>query len=528
MSLIDIESLWESQVTTNDYPADPSADTVPASGWDAAEYAPFGHIGTILVPYPPNTTDWPVTEGRWFRRNVVTDGKADVLVEGRIDNTAFIYVDGVYIGGANLEFADRVAHYYMVIPKEILTSGTHEIAVHCLNFENGGSGDSTYFYIKMDYLPALLTFQPEAPVSETLSWVTDVQISKDGTEDRQKIVLSPRQAFEYTYPLTAARKALGLNMTRDALAKEWLVPVWSQARYVGAVAADLTELTGLNLAYGEFRDVSLVLLWESPDSWQILGIDSLDTSSFTFAGFTTEMATAWLMPLRFAYLQNDAVRGFNGYEATIKMTFSVRDNAELTVGAPTQYLSDDLYTEPGLFDSGMDTEDLRSDRDLFDPGLGLVTFYDNWTYNRRARTHRVVCEDQAEAWALRQYLHRRAGRYKQFWQPSFEHDVRVTSTGTITTELRIEDDGYLQRAADRTHIAVQIGSTWYVRAITAAADVGSDRTSLTLSSALNVAASAIKRVCWLGLHRLDTDRVEIRYLGNGVSTSEFRIVEITP
>lgn len=140
----------------------------------------------------------------------------------------------------------------------------------------------------------------------------------------------------------------------------------------------------------------------------------------------------------------------------------------------------------------------------------------------------MMAEDAAEAWTVREFLHRRRGRSVAFWQPSFEADLRVTSTGTINATMRVRADDYIDYAEDRTHIAVETASGWLPRAISNPIDLGGGEIQLTVSPSLGVAASTIKRVCYMGLKRLDTDRAEIAYMGGTVSQCAVNTVEIQP
>jgi hypothetical protein len=117
---------------------------------------------------------------------------------------------------------------------------------------------------------------------------------------------------------------------------------------------------------------------------------------------------------------------------------------------------------------------------------------------------------------MREFVHRRCGRSRPFWQPSFESDFRVASTGAITTTLDVQDDDYRAFAAKRAHIAVETADGWLPRAITNRTDQGSGVTRLTL------------RVCFLGLKRLDTDRIEINWPAVQIGKCALNTVEFQP
>lgn len=528
MSLIAIESVWEYQIVANTVPVDPATEVVPVAGWTPSALSPFGE-GTLDNAFVQPNTVWARDTGLWIRRGIVLDGQAPVIITGNCEQAMYLYFDGVYVGTVNPTNSGRtdIPRYYVVIPASLAVTGTHEVALLCLDDNSLGPGSVCYISVEADYAPAMLALQPEAPVTEKLVWFTDLIVSKDGSEQRWQIASDPRQEFDFMFPATDKRKVLAFNTVWGALPKEWLVPVWPQAQAYGAVSAGLATLANVNLD-SELRAPGLALLWQSDTQWQIVGFDSFDGDDMLLNTLTQAFTDAWLIPLRTGFMQQNAVRKLNGYEATFDLNFTIRDNAALTVAAPTQYLGDDLYTVPTLFKGEELSDDMLSNIDLFDPMVGPVAFYQNWDHSKIAKTYRVVCENAAETWELREFLHRRAGRFRAFWQPSFENDLRLESTGTIVSTMNIVKDDFIRHAADRTHIAIEAAGVWYPRAITLITEVDADTVQLTLSSAVNVAANRISRISWLGLRRLNTDRVEIRYVGGGVAEAEFRTLEVSP
>lgn len=376
--------------------------------------------------------------------------------------------------------------------------------------------------------PILLPLWPRPNVTETLEWLTDIILSENGSEERTEMRTAPRQSFSYTYFVPVAQRARIANIVYGGRKLQWYVPVWPQVQQIGVVSAAATSIA-CETRYSEFRDGGLLMLWESPEKYQILEIDAVTSdTNIDLAEETDAFTDAVLMPVRVGRLTGDPSRAFNGRTSVLEMAYAVDDQAELTVAAPTQYLSADAYFDPGLLDSGTLNEGLQARIDVFDEGLGQVSYLAPWTFNRPRRVHRMMAEDAAEAWTVREFLHRRRGRSVAFWQPSFEADLRVTSTGTINATMRVRADDYIDYAEDRTHIAVETASGWLPRAISNPIDLGGGEIQLTVSPSLGVAASTIKRVCYMGLKRLDTDRAEIAYMGGTVSQCAVNTVEIQP
>lgn len=376
--------------------------------------------------------------------------------------------------------------------------------------------------------PILLPLWPRAPLRETLEWLTYVMVSEDGTEERTELRTSPRQTLSMSYFVPPLLQARINNIVYGSRTLQWWVPVWPQVQNVGTVPAGQTFLTA-ETRYSEFRDGGMVMLWESPESYQLLEMDAVTSNTNIDLNEPTEAFTnAWLMPLRRGYLPRHPERNLSGHNSVLEMTYVIEDNEELSPDAPAQYLGSDIYYDNGLLEGGRLTEEIAAAFDLFDQSLGLVSYRAPWLYNRPVRPYRLLVDGVADAWELREWLHRRAGRYRPFWLPSFENDLRVTSTGAITTTLSVKADDYIGYAEDRSHIAVETSSGWLPRALSNPTPVDPETIQLTLSSSLGVNASDIKRVCFLGLKRLDGDRVELNWIGGTVCEMAVTTLEIAP
>lgn len=532
MALIDIPDLWEYQFVANDLPADPAAVVVPVADWLGPAPAPFGTIGASFTTNLEVGTAWALNSGLWVRRGLVVDGTASVRLRGQIENSCFVYLDGVYVGTFNPTNDQQVnltglINLDVIIPKALLDLGTHELAILCLD-EAGGVGDTTFFWVTADYSPAILPLWPRRPMAENIAWLTHVMISENAEEEREQMRLSPRHEYQIDAFVPRSEHQRTVNTLYGNRSRQWFVPVWSQAQNIGAIAAGSTSLAA-ETRYSEFRDSSLLLIWQSPSHYQVAGIDRVSgDASIALSTLTEEFTDAWVMPCRLGYLDSDPSRAFNGRANSVEATFVIEDNAQLEVAAPEQYLGEDIYFEPGLLDGERLAEQIRARIDLVDEDLGPVVYSSPWTHPRPARVFRMMAEGPEEAWALREWLHRRAGRLRAFWQPSFEVDLRVLSTGALTTTLSIASDAFMRFAGSRTHIAIETATGWLPREITMIVQASEEEVLLTLDSSLAIDAADIKRACFLGLKRLDADRVEINWIGGPVCTAAVPTVEIEP
>ncbi|WVW77408.1 tail assembly protein [Stenotrophomonas phage vB_SmaS_Bhz59] len=374
---------------------------------------------------------------------------------------------------------------------------------------------------------ALLPLPAEAPTRETLEWKTDVMIARSSAEQRLSVRNNPRQAFRMTVPANQGRTQLALNALYGALRQNWGIPLWTEAQHVGAVSSGLDVLPAVTDLY-DFRDASLALLYQSPSQFQVIEIDTVAPGQLNLLADTNLFTNAWLMPLRVGRIAEAVDRKTNGFANSIDLSFDVDDNLGWTPDAPAQFLGEDIYYDAPIIGSDTLSDSIDQRADIADYELGPVASRTPWARPQVGRPHRTVMENAAAVRAYRDWLHRRRGKFRAFWQPTFEVDLRTLSTGTVTNTLIINNDDY-QTWSRRRHIAVEtLTGTWLPRTITASSFLDATRVQLTLDSAINVAASNIARVSYLGLKRLNTDRVELNWRGGGVCESSVQLLELTP
>jgi hypothetical protein len=374
---------------------------------------------------------------------------------------------------------------------------------------------------------AILPQQAETPVRETLEFLTDLMESYNGTEQRLQLRSKARQTFAYTVPVQAWNMAAAFNTEYGAIRKRWAVPIWTEAQYVGTVAEDSPTIS-CNTSLYDFRDESLAMLYAGCNKWQVIEIASVEEGLLNISSDITGIVGAWLLPVRLGWIANTIGKPTNGHNAKSKITFEIEDTGAILETIPSQYLSNDIYYEPGLL-SGDDlgrTIEKRLDENDFD--LGIVERRTPWVNTRFATPYRRIIEGAEAMREYKSFLYRRAGKFRSFWLPTFEVNMRVLNTGTIVSTLVLNSDSYIDYALVRTNLAIQTtDGNWLVRTVSNPVQINATSIQVTLSSALNINAEKIARVCYLGLNRLDADRIEINWLGNGVAETEVRIVELS-
>lgn len=367
----------------------------------------------------------------------------------------------------------------------------------------------------------LLTSPALVGGTETLGFKTDVFESKNGTEVRTPLKDKARQTLGFSSVALCNEIAQHFNAQWGGIRKNWAVPLFQESQFVGDVSSD--TITCRADIYS-FYDGSLALL--KSDTEQILvEIETVNSDSILLTE-TVSITNAKLYPVRLCFINGDISRQISGIHAQASITFIVIDEPEVLESEPVQFLENDLYwfclTYSG---DGMDAT-LSQQQNMINNEVGVIFQNSDWNFARYSKQYRAMIHSAEDLYAYRQFLFRRKGKYRPFWLPTYEANMRCKSTGFISSVMLIESDQYKQLGDARKHIAVRSNQTWTAHTITASALVSGSTVQVTVSPALNKNASSIERISYLGLHRLDADSIDLHYQGAGNVEVTVPILEI--
>jgi len=371
----------------------------------------------------------------------------------------------------------------------------------------------------------------EAPAMETLTWMSQVIVANDGTEQRVRLRKAPRTNFECMYPIPQSEMRQVQNRVYGWYPRRWAVPLWSEAQYVGDIASGATSVT-LPSMYTDMRADTNIYIYQSNAINTSVEILSVVGNVVTFKKpLPQAFLRAYVMPVRIGRITTNANRATSGFNAKLQMEYEISDNIDLGAGtAPPQFLGEDIYFNPSLFGADGTVEDqLYARVDTVDYETGTTASFSPWKYMHTRRPFRYVLQGLQEIWEFRQWLHRRAGRVKPFWIPTFESDLRLIYTGQIINVFNVAEDDYALFAGKRNHIAIQLqDGSWITRTIVSASTIGNGLTNIVVDTALNMNASNIKMISFLGLKRLDSDRIELEWGNNRTVQTTIPVVELNP
>lgn len=371
----------------------------------------------------------------------------------------------------------------------------------------------------------------EAPAKEVLEWKTDVLTTNDGSEQRVRLRKKPRQSFNVTYPIPYREMARAENLVYGWLTRRWAVALWSEAQQVGTLLAGTTVIN-IDTTASDYRDGAPIMIWESNRKSATADVGIVSAGTLTLNRPLAEtFNNPWIVPVRLGRIVGNVSRATSGYNGSLEMTYEFSDNIDLDPpAAPTQFLGYDVYFDEALKNGEALTDSLQARVDVVDYGTAAgASFYSPWTYTRIGRPYKFLLQGLQDIWNFRKFLHRRAGRLRPFWVPTFENNMRVAQTGELTQSIEVYADDYREFAPERTHIGILLDDgTWLLRTINAATASGADTAVIGLDAPININAGRIRQISFLGLKRLDADRVELQWNSNRVLECTVRMMEIQP
>jgi hypothetical protein len=379
----------------------------------------------------------------------------------------------------------------------------------------------------------LLPVTYRARMRETLIWKTDVLNSYNGTEQRVKVRRYPRHRLSVKAYLDREERTRVENLIYGWRQRDWAIPIWHEARKADSPVLEDDTIIDVDTQYADFRVDGLAALWESPKKFDVFQIDSFTASSITLTrGVNSDFDDPWVMPVRTARMVKNPIRRTTGYDAVLDTILEVTDNYAYPADASAiQYLGEDTFFMEPLQtgrDGSPDTYEHRMV--VIDNVSGLVNQYAPWDNIRIQRDFELILEGAQEIWEFKQWLYRRAGKLVPFYMPTYEYNLRVLNTGTVVDSLEVVENDYATQATSRNHIVIkQTDGTYLFREIIdAEINQISGNTDLTLDVSLNIDASTIDEVNFIGLKRLSSDQIDLEWLANSVVSVTVPIVELEP
>lgn len=373
----------------------------------------------------------------------------------------------------------------------------------------------------------LLPFEYEAPVKETLAWLTDVIEALDGREQRIALRKQPKQLFEVTYLLDSNTRQRMQSILLDWMDNAFSFPLWHERLFLtAATSVGAINFPVRNADQTDFRVGGLAAIITNDYTYDVINIAAVTATQITSVSpaVNSYAVGTRIVPLRTAILRR-AIPGVRTHVKVeeFKLTFEVSDNdtgavaGSTTPGFWTIYNNRVLFDDSNIIEGTMPQEFQRKVYRI-DNETGVVAQSSIWDRSKRGHEKGFVLRNRADIYAFRKLLTSLRGRQKAFWIPTFIEDLTVVAQLTIgTATMDIEAQDYVRFVQNRLPMKVFritfTDGTSLVRSVSSSATVSTTVERLTLDTTWPAtrAVNEVSRVQFYELVRLDTDEVVINY-----------------
>jgi hypothetical protein len=361
----------------------------------------------------------------------------------------------------------------------------------------------------------------KTPVLERLEWLTDLLEMRDGSEQRIRLRQNPRQSIEYEILAIGNTVNLLQSLLFGWQGRTWALPLWFHAQQLTTgVTANATTLPCVTAGY-EFQQDGYVMLYLSETIYEVVRIAAISGSSLTSVVEVSRFwpAGSWIIPIRMSRIKDDiTLQYINGEVATCVVRFWSEQTLAIPSTWAAGYLGKPvLEVEPNRV-SNM-AEQWTRKTTLMDNGVGPSYTVDKLDFSKTIRSHTFTALNRTQIKTYRNLFYYAQGRWKEFWSPTYNRDMRLTEDVHATQDWlvinSIQYSTMVNSHSMRRHIrlALNTGQVYY-RRIESSDDVNtpSGTEKLFLDAALPVEFSANAVVIsFMTLSRMDTDTLEISW-----------------
>jgi hypothetical protein len=370
-------------------------------------------------------------------------------------------------------------------------------------------------------------------VDEQLEWLTSVERSYDGTEQRISLRTVARRAFEFTVRESRETAQHLENALYGWAGRLFAMPIFPEKSTLTAPA--VVGATTLQCATADRTFVvdGLAVLYGDDLNLEVVEVASVTPTAITTSRPTTISWAAGTRIYPAMIARVDGTTSINRQtdsvlEAPIRMVGSPGDVDPRipTVAAPATYLGDELYTLRTNWAGGVPF-DLEAEINQFDSGTGRVDIIRKADTPIAGRRHRWTLKTAAEMAAFRAWLGRRKGQAVPVWMPTGNADLTLAAPVVAASSTMVMKSNRFEQfgagIGSRKHIFIQLRNGAYlVREIVAASALPNNTLSVVVGASLGVdlAPEDIKAISFLQLWRLASDNVVIAYVTDKVAVVE--------
>ena len=404
--------------------------------------------------------------------------------------------------------------------------------------------------------PCFPILPDDQDIIERIEWLTDINESWSGEEQRIKLRELPRRAVEFGFKLLRYDRSLTDAMLWQNVYRhddptsllKWTVPFWWDLQLLtGDLDAEDTNIpcTTENYAFvagGKAVIISATRLYDrksalTPDDYEVVTISAVNADSIDI---DPDLDNGWsegdyIIPAGTGILAGEIAiddQSLAGKYFTGRARLQC-DPESINVEGVIMTAFNDYKIFP--------IETMNQISSIFEDAL---LAYDNLTGTPNITRRRLYppvlfnCQiefkTRAEIQDFRDYIDEFEGRWQPFWLPSWNHDIRPVSEGTTQIihtrefEYTAYNDYDEVPTSSWRYFALFDGSTLYPKTISDIDDAGSDVIDIIFGTAApgNIDVDTYELICFIHFVRMMQDGFDIYHSPNGTARCSFGAVKL--
>lgn len=347
---------------------------------------------------------------------------------------------------------------------------------------------------------------------------------------------APRREISYNVLLRRDDAARAENMMFGWQSRMFGVVCWPEKSRLTADAAIGDVVIACDTDKLSFAAGGFLAIYQNSTVFENAEIESVAPGAVTL---TSALKSNWpsgtkVYPV-FAGLINASLSGVRHTDGVIELPVSFECDPKTTYGnTPVgagwpEYQGEELYLGPLNWASALAFE-YESDREKLDFNTGTFASFSGSDFSPQQKTHTWVIEGRDQAAEFLAYLGRREGIARPVYMPTGNSDLAlIADVVAASSFIDVIDTEYASLLAEhparRDILVVLRNGTSYARRITGATAVdGGTRISLATPWASAIERSQVKRISFLGLYRLTSNKSTIHWITDKVGTVTLQLV----
>ena len=359
-------------------------------------------------------------------------------------------------------------------------------------------------------------------MTEGVEWKTDV-LRAYGQEQRRGLRAAPHRDISMQVIVQDNDRA-NIEGRLENQTQPFCVPLWWDLTEVGAISAGVSSIT-VDTSNGEYQAGSEVFIYESVSNFEAKRIDTVNANSLDLADAVANTYTdAIVVPAFTGYSTSAVISRSSKNINKASMKFSLIKHYNLADPSTTQHRSIDVLLDPSIVVAPVSLSFSQS-KGLIDNGISGFKPYAKEAGARYVDNHAWLKSNEADRYAMKQWIYSRNGKRTQFFYPTWQKDftliLQILSGATTIDVTEVQ-----QSVNFDLMVIIKDGTIFYKQVTGKTAIAGGHRLNIDSSFGQQIEITDIDRISLMRLSRHASDRVEIQHSLPTITKAQIAVTTI--